>query len=315
MLEMERYVSMREKQLTLCISFSQISPVALSCDSELSKYCRLLHEYRNILMLQYAKIFGQFVENIRGKTEDPLVFKGSYLDENQLMRSFQLKRNKTSAANEQFQLYFLHFLRLILLYTLGHFDLAELARKQMSQLQEEDGPLFYKPFLDAYIALNCFAMARRFSSNKNRMKSRGYLKLTSRYVKIIRRMAQQTESPTYQALSVLMQAESLASGNTKNRQRMVEATETYQEAITLLARNQMYLLEASACERLAECLQHTGDDNPGCQQLALKQAWNKFVKVGAVAKLQCMRESIRDGDCKSVELKNSVDTLGTMTTA
>ena len=42
------------------------------------------------------------------------------------------------------------------------------------------------------------------------------------------------------------------------------ATETYKEAITLLARNQMYLLEASACERLAECLQHTEDDNPGC---------------------------------------------------
>ena len=247
-------------------------------------------------MLQYAKVFGQFVENIRGKTADPLVFKGSYLDENQLMQSLQQKKKNTMTPNEQVQLHILHFLRLMLLYTLGNYDQAEVARKHMSQMQGEDGPMFDKPFQHAYIALNCFAMTRQCCFNKNRIKSRGYRKLVSHHVNIIRRMAQQTESPTYEALSVLMQAESLASSNTKNRQRILEASETYQEAISLLARNQMYLLEASACERLAECLQHIEHDNPGRQELALQQAWDKFEKVGAVAKLKYMRQPSWDGE-------------------
>lgn len=259
--------------------------------SEVQGFRDLMIQYKQFNFLSMINFYVQYIENMLGKSDDPLVLKGQALDEEQELAK-RMGPNST-AQDHLVMVTFHHFTRVLLLYILNEYDLAEADRvyyeAHMGLLQFPMVQKIYHIFL---CGMNCFAMARKFSSSNNNRRRRKYTNKAKSYMKIIQTMVKKNV-PMAEHMLPLLEAERLVTIG----QHTQATLETYDKGINIASKSNFYVSVGIGCERAGEFLLQNGEQHLSMKYFRLAfQAYNDY---GGVVKLRKMQEKY--GSCELTE--------------
>lgn len=242
-------------------------------------YCDAIEEYKQLNHLAFLTPWAQLIENLRGKSVDALTLKGSYMDENKVVREYE----QAQTVNNRNVVLMVHHARLVLLYLCQEYKKADEDRRAHAEFPPATSTTYIFILTQAvFSALTCYALAIETGQKR-------FLRQASKYEKTVKSFGK-VGSPNIPPMVALMEAEvhTFHGHHTK-------AAAKYDEAIAGLKDLEFYLLEAIATERKAISLL---DKNPENSRRVFSESYQKYKAFGATVKVSLMEKT--HGDCLTV---------------
>lgn len=254
-------VLMETRASTACIIGMRLPDLA----REISGYHQFMQEHKQKSSMSLLACYTQYVDNLLGNTDDPL----------------QTSDILSGRDSNKPTLYILryHFIRMVLLYTMKAFTVADEERIENEKSYDaEGGPSPTKLYFFCIAALNCYALARQ---GKN---ARLHSRKAKWYIKALQPMVK-AGTPMLKHFLLLIEAERLA----LERKPSEKVSVLFEEAFKAADEGDFFLARGLISERAGEFFDSVGDRSSSARYL--QQAFQCYVDYGAAAKVKQMEEA------------------------
>ena len=248
----------------LCQNLDELQP-------RLEQYARLLEQSGQQQSLQYSLFTLQTMENLRGKSSDPIQLNGRFYQEERDLAELKQENHRTAISLH-------HFYKALLCYLFGEYEQAYEHSEAGDALRSSISGTFTAPWLSLLNALSILALLPRTSILQHPAR----LQKVKKTLKHLRKLAR--HSPENQLHHVyLLQAELF-----RSQKQYSKAMDLYEQAIEH-ARQQHFVLEEALASELAGQF-YLEWDKPGVARTYLQDAWVRYSDWGGRAKLEQMLE-------------------------
>jgi hypothetical protein len=234
---------------------------------DISKYATLLLDYGHLTSLSNLVCFFQMVANLMGRSVDPLVLTGEYMDQEERLTEWKRTKN-------QFAVYSYSFFHMMFAYIFGDFELAGVMAERMGNNLYLEIPSPLVAYRVLFRGLTSFA--RYTSSRKRRHFGMGNAS--------IKQLEKWTKDGVINCrhMLLLLEAEKLAVLGTANPKKVQVA---YDKVIAVTARLGFLHSHAIALERLGVYFL-AREDNMGFASNYLGRAHDAYKSWGADGKVK-----------------------------
>jgi len=248
----------------------------ISYRKKLESWCSTAEDLKQQGNLEMIGVWSQFAETLAGEGHHSYVLSGSFFN----------IANVTQTGEKSLMIQRLsfdgHVCQMILLVLFSEYEKAEVHRQQCIHVSH-DGPTTFKTVCHNFmIALNCYVLAGKASSNNERRK---YVRISKMYSQVV------TDFAVGQSINAKALIKFLEAERSFVKKRVTTAVDGYVEAIDLLKEGKFKLLEALAWERLG-CVTMESDRKSAFENLRI--ALTKYREFGAAAKATDLQERLQD---------------------
>jgi hypothetical protein len=245
---------------------------------DISKYAKLMLDYGHLMNLGNQVPFFQMVANLMGRSEDPLVLTGEYMDQEEKLAEWK-------RTDHQFVACFYYLFRMMLAYIFGDFELAGVMGGKMGNLYVE-GPSPWVAYRFLFRGLTGFA---RYSTSRKR----SHLGIGNTSIKQFEKWTKDGVINCRHML-LLLKAEKLAV-LCKAHPKKVQIA--YDEVISVTARLGFLDSHAIAIERLGVYFLAQEDTYNASNYLGrAREAYRRWGADGKVKQLQVKYQGLLDDD-------------------
>ncbi|GAA0178876.1 AAA family ATPase [Clostridium sediminicola] len=240
-------------------------------EDEVTTNIKSLEKIKQGLSLNYQKIFGQLILNMQGKSKNVMEVSGEMCDENRILCL-------SSKIGDMIGLFFLYLVKTILYYHFGEYDRAVKTSKKAEENIGGVAGMVDIAILNYYDSLSRLSLYHSVSNNDKEQilfkvsKNQVKLKYWSKYAPM-----------NFLHKYYLIEAELL-----RVKGEGLKAVEYYNNSIALANENN-YINEAALGNELAAKF-WIQNNNPKYVKLHIEEAYEKYYKWGAMAKVNHLKE-------------------------
>lgn len=249
----------------LCGNLDELQP-------RLEQYADRLAESGQQQSLQYSLFVLQTMENLRGRSADPLHFNGRFYDEVDGLKELQQENHRTAISLH-------HFYKALLCYLLGEYRDAYRHSEAGMALQSSISGTFTAPWLQTLNGLAILALL----PNTSILQQPARLKRVRRLLRQLHRLCRHCPE-NHRHHADLLQAELY-----RSQHQFSKAMDLYEQAIEHARQQGFVLEEALACELAGSF--YLDWDKPGIARTYLQDAYARYADWGGRAKLEQMQQA------------------------
>ena len=236
--------------------------------SDILSHERHMIAYGQTYVLSYFKPFAQFVANLCGETEDPLVLTGRHLNESEIIAAAKRENNATG-------LIIMYALKANIAIMLNDYERAQSAVFEFRSCSLKAGPLIVHWIAAFVMGVSSFKLAAKSTRGRRRRKREGW-----RCLKMLRKYAETSPSTLLHRVHFLEAEASLLEGDIERCRMQFDLASRFAEQAGVLGD------QAFATEHCGIALLQHGTKEDGCQQLLkareLYRGWGATVKVDQI---------------------------------
>lgn len=231
-------------------------------EQETRDHCRQMRELKARRFLNHRLVSWQYLLNLMGQSDDPVVLTGEGMNEKEFMETCE-RENDSFGAN------LLHFTRLALQTSFEDWDLAE----ETLPIVIKNIPILYTSFQHLFVVANVamvsLALFERKGERRHRVCARRFMKTMKKWYT--------TNVPDAEPLYLLIKAEWMSI------MEKDKTSDAFDEAIEALKRNSLVVYETMAYQRVIHMMWRHMDIRKAREYLttltAKNEQWGNLAKV------------------------------------